>query len=70
MWIGGQRWGLGILYDKFNRRSFYGEMVANMLNGDGIFYYKWNYDGFRVQYEGNFKDGLFHGNGVEFNLGG
>lgn len=64
------REGFGIQYDKFNRKMFEGEFKENVLNGDGIVFYKQNFSGDKVFYEGQFLNGLYHGQGVIFEIDG
>jgi hypothetical protein len=52
---------LGIHYDKFNRKVFEGEFKKNLACGDGIVFFKQNFNGKKARHEGKFKDGLAHG---------
>jgi hypothetical protein len=41
-----------------------------LANGDGIVFFKQNFDGKRAFHEGKFKNGLAHGQGVVYDIEG
>ena len=58
--------GIGIFYDKFNRKQFEGEFVDDLQQGQGISYYNDNFDGTRVEYEGEWVNGEPDGKGIKY----